>query len=54
LGDLSDAQKYTSLYAGLDTWTVEDGEIVDYDPASGGPELSTYQSLVSNGYDRRR
>lgn len=52
LTELDDEDQYTGRFTGMDAWSVKDGEIVDFDPiATGGPELSAYQSMISNGYD---
>lgn len=54
LNELDDEDKLTGRYAGMDAWTVKDGEIVDLDPVTtGGADLRAYQTMIANGYDDR-
>ena len=51
LGDMTDSERYTALFAPLDAFSIRDGEIVDYNPAEGGEALNAYQTIAANGFE---
>lgn len=48
----SDRDRYTARFADLDVFTIEHGEVVDFDPTAGA-RIGEYQSVLSNGYENR-
>jgi hypothetical protein len=53
LTPMSDRDWYTAQFADLDAFTIERGEVVDFDPSASPSQIGEYQSLVSNGYENR-